>query len=141
MASSFHFYNNGLHTASKGITVDAVRIGNMDETPGAAVTCDIEEDCKSGLISQVIHSATGTFDFYLTKPYPPKLVICQPELDCAAVTTDILKARYKQDSYDYTTGTFTVLVSNDDDSGAPVAADPAATDSMHVLLMFNRYTH
>lgn len=135
-----HSYNNGLHTSSKGITFDAVRVTDLDEAPGAAVECTIAEDCKSGLIDRVVHSATGTYDFYLSKPYPPKLVICLPDIDCAAATTDILEARYKQGSYDATTGKFTVLVSNDDDSGAPIAADGASTDSLHVFLSFNRYS-
>ena len=135
MAAIFHQWTNGLHTASKGITFDAVRVTDLDEAPGAAVACTIAEDCKAGLISQVIHSATGTYDFYLTKPYPPKLVTCEPSIDCAAANSALLRARYKQGSYDPTTGKFTILVSN----ATPAAADGSATDSLHVSLSFNRY--
>lgn len=130
-----HSYNNGLHTTSKGITVDALRVTGLDTSP-----CTIAEDCKSGLVSGVTKGETGTYTFQLTKPYPPKLVLCHPDISCAAVTTDILTARYKDNSYDSTAGTFVVFVSNDDDSGAPVAADGASTNELHVFLMFNRYT-
>jgi hypothetical protein len=130
-----HSYNNGLHTSSKGITVDAVRVTGLDTSP-----CTIAEDCKSGLISAVTKGVTGTYTFQLTAPYPPKLVVCLPDISAAAVTSDILTAKYKDASYNATTGQFVVFVSNDDDSGAPVAADGASTNELHVFLMFNRYT-
>jgi len=133
-----HSYNNGLHTTSKGITIDALRITGL-----AADTQTIAEDCKSGLVSGCT-SAVGTPGIYvlqLTQPYPPKIVICQPQLSNANGTTDLLFASYKTAGYDATLGTVTIFVSNDDDAGAPVLADGGATDELHVLLMFNRYTN
>jgi hypothetical protein len=135
-----HSYNNGLHTSSKGITVDAVRVGGLDVSAASDAFCTIEEDCKSGLVASVIHSATGVYDFQLSKPYPPKLVVCLPGIDSASGTTDLLHARYTQDSYDPDAGTFTITVSDDDDSGAPLLAAGEATDNLHVFLMFNRYS-
>lgn len=131
-------YNNGLHTSSKGITIDALRVTDLDVADGAA--CTIAEDAKSGLVDSVTHTGTGVYTFQLSKPYPPKLVICQPQLSQVTNTTDLLFASYDSGSYNATTGTFVVNVSNDDDSGAPAAANGSATDELHVLLMFNRYT-
>lgn len=130
-----HSYNNGLHTTSKGITYDAVRVTGLNTTP-----CTIAEDCKSGLISGVTKAVTGEYVFQLTAPYPPKLVICHPLLSGTSTITDLLFARYKDASYNATTGQFTVLVSNDDDAGAPIAADALAANELHVLMAFNRYT-
>lgn len=135
-----HSYNNGLHTSSKGITFDALRVSGLDVSPAADAECSIDEDCKSGLVASVIHSATGVYDFQLSAPYPPKLVVCIPKLSNANGTTDLLEASYKSDSYDADAGTFTVVVSNDDDSGAPVLAAGSSTDELHVFLSFNRYT-
>lgn len=131
-------YNNGLHTSSKGITFDALRVTDLDVANGAE--CTIAEDAKSGLVDSVTHTGTGVYTFQLSKPYPPKLVLCQPQLSRASETTDILFADYKSASYNATTGQFEVVVSNDDDVGAPAAADGGATDELHVLLSFNRYT-
>lgn len=133
-----HSYNNGLHTSSKGITVDAVRVTGLNGADAALAT--IAEDCKSGLVASVTITAAGTYTFQLSKPYPPKLVICQPQLSQATNTTDILTASYDSASYDATLGTFVVNVSNDDDSGAPTAVKGGATDELHVLMMFNRYS-
>lgn len=129
-----HSYNNGLHTTSKGITVDAVRITGLD---GATQT--IAEDCKSGLVTGCTSGATGVFVLQLSKPYPPKIVICQPTLSSAAGITDLF-ARYDSDGYDATAGTITIRVSDDDGDGTPALAAGAATDELHVLMMFNRYT-
>lgn len=132
-----HSYNNGLHTSSKGITVDAVRVTGLNGADASLAT--IAEDCKSGLVASVTVTATGQYTFQLSKPYPPKLVICQPQLSQATETTDLLTASYDSGSYNATLGTFVVNVSNDDDAGAPVAAKGGATDELHVLMMFNRY--
>lgn len=136
-----HSYNNGLHTSSKGITFDAVRVGGLDIAPAADAECTIEEDCKSGLIASVLHTATGIYTFQLSRPYPPKLVVCLPQIDAADGTQDLFTAKYDTGSYDATAGTFIVNVSNDDDAGAPVLAAGTATDNLHVVLAFNRYTN
>lgn len=130
-----HSYNNGLHTSSKGITVDAVRITGLN---GATQT--IAEDCKSGLVSGCTKGTTGTYVLQLTRPYPPKIVICQPKTSNADGITDLLFANYKTGGYDATAGTVTIFISNDDDSGAPVLADGGSTDELHVFMMYNRYT-
>ena len=130
-----HSYNNGLHTTSKGITIDAVRIVGMD---GATQT--IAEDCKSGLVTGCTKGATGVYVLQLSKPYPPKIVICQPSMSNADGVTDLRFPTYDTAGYSATNGTITIRVSNDDDAGAPVLADGSATDELHVLMMFNRYT-
>lgn len=130
-----HSYNNGLHTTSKGITYDAVRITGLNVTP-----CVVAEDCKSGLISGVTRAVTGEYVFQLTVPYPPKVVVVLPTMSGTTTTTDLLHARYKDNSYNATTGQFTVLVSDDDDAGAPAAANGTAVNELHVLMAFNRYT-
>jgi hypothetical protein len=133
-----HSYNNGIHTTSKGITYDAVRIKGLN----SGGTPAIEEDCKSGLISSVSQAVAGTVVLQLSTPYPPKLVICIPKMSQANGTTDIVHAEYKRDGYDATAGTLTIFLENDDDSGAPVLVQPAsAEDELHVLLAFNRYTN
>jgi hypothetical protein len=131
-----HSYNYGMVTSSKGVTYEAVRVTGLNASP-----CVIEEDCKAGLISGVTTTVAGEYIFQMTAPYPPKLVVCFPQLSADATTEDILVARYKHNSYDSTTGRFTVLISNDDDAGAPVAGTPAAANELHVLMSFNRYNN
>lgn len=131
-----HSYNNGLHTTSKGITIDAVRITGLDGD-----TQTIAEDCKSGLVSGCTKGSTGIYVIQLSKPYPPKIVICQPTMSNADGTTDLRFPTYGTAGYSASAGTITIRVSNDDDSGAPVLADGSATDELHVLMMFNRYTN
>ena len=133
-----HSYNHGLVTSSKGMAIEFVKVTTLDETPGAAVEATVE-DGNSNLILKVIHSATGTFDFYLNKPYPPSLLLCSPVMSTAAGTTDQFST-YKSGSYSATTGIFTVFLSDDDGDGTPALADGAATDEMHVTLVFSRYT-
>ena len=134
-----HSYNNGLHTTSKGVTYDVLRVNHLDTT-----TPDVLEDCKSGLVSSCAHTAdTGIYTFQLSLPYPPKLVVCQPSISCAAVTSEQIAPRYKTDSYDATAGTFVVFLLDDDDAGAGVAASDAkigSTAELHLVLAFNRYT-
>src|SRR5512138_2307498 len=129
-----HAYNNGLHTSSKGFTVDAVRVTGL--TVGLGSLCTIAEDCKSGLIQSVTHTATGVYTFQLSVPYPPKVVNINPKLSAAAANSAVLTARYQNASYNATTGQFIVNVTN----ATPAAADPAAADELHVEMNFNRYT-
>jgi len=130
-----HSYNNGLHTSSKGMTEDAIRLTGLNvATPTGTLT--IAEDCKSGLVQSVTHTATGTYVFQLTAPYPPKVVNIQAELSATAANSAILQARYSTGSYNATTGQFTIFVSN----ATPAAADGSATDELHVNMKFNRYT-
>ena len=132
-----HSYNNGLHTSSKGITVDAVRIVGLNGT-----TPTVEEDCKSGLVASVSKAVTGTVILQLSVPYPPKNVIAIASMSNLNGTTDLVHAQVKQDGYDATTGRLTIYLMNDDDSGAPVLVDgPTATAELHVLMMYNRYTN
>lgn len=134
-----HSYNHGLVTSSKGAAIEFVKVTGLDVTPGAAAACTVN-DLKSGLILTCIHSATGVYDFTLTLPYPPSLVICQPTISRATGTTDLLFPSYVSASYSASAGTFQVVVSNDDDSGAPILAAGAATDELHLVLVFRRYT-
>lgn len=131
-----HMYNNGLHTTSKGITIDAVRITGLN-----VATQTIAEDCKSGLVSGCTKSSTGVYVLQLSAPYPPKIVICQPTISNADGITDLRFPTYDTAGYDATLGRITIRISDDDDVGAPILADGSATDELHVLMMFNRYTN
>lgn len=129
-----HSYNNGLHTSSKGFTVDAVRVTGLNVAVGQL--CTIAEDCKSGLIASVTHTATGVYTFQLSAPFPPKVVNISPEISAASPAAALLRARYQNASYNATTGQFIVNVSNT----TPAAADGGAADELHVAMNFNRYT-
>lgn len=129
-----HAYNNGLHTSSKGLTIDAVRVTGLNVAVGQL--CTIAEDCKSGLIASVTHTATGVYTFQLSVPFPPKYVDIRPSISAAAVNSAILTARYQSASYNATTGQFIINVTN----ATPAAADGAATDELMVEMHFNRYT-
>lgn len=129
-----HAYNNGLHTTSKGITYDAVRVTGLTVATGQL--CTIAEDAKSGLIASVTHTATGVYTFQLSIPYPPKYVGIRAQLSCAAANSAILSARYQDASYNATTGQFIINVTN----ATPAAADPASTNELMVEMAFNRYT-
>lgn len=128
-----HSYNNGLHTTSKGITIDAIRLTNLTVTVGQTVT--IAEDCKSGLIASVTHTATGVYTFQMTSPFLPKFVCIQPQLSGASATAATIQARYQTGSFNPTTGVFIVHTTT---GGA--ATDPGATDELHVDMRFRRYT-
>lgn len=128
-----HAYNNGLHTTSKGITYDAIRVTGLNATVGQL--CTIAEDCKSGLISSVTHTATGVYTFQMSVPYPPKVVSMQPEISAAGPTSTVLTARYQNASYNATTGQFIINV-----SAGTVATDGGAADELHLVMAFNRYT-
>lgn len=128
-----HSYNNGLHTSSKGFTVDALRVTGLNVANGQL--CTIAEDCKSGLIATVTHTALGVYTFQLTQPYPPKRVAIQPSLSATAATSTVLSARYQTASYNATTGQFIVTL-----SAAGVATDGSGTDELDVTIHFNRYT-
>lgn len=128
-----HSYNNGLHTSSKGITVDGIRITGLNVANGQL--CTIAEDCKSGLIASVTHTAAGVYTFQLSAPFPPKYVTIRPQLSATAATSTPLVARFQSGSYNATTGQFIINVNN-----AGVAADGGASDELHVDMKFNRYT-
>lgn len=128
-----HSYNHGLVTSMKGAAFEAVRVSGMN-----TANCTIEEQGASGLFSAVT-IASGLLTFQMRGPYPPKLIVCIPAYSGTSTTTDIITARYVENSYNATTGQFQIALSNDDDSGAPAAASPAAADELHVFLVMGRY--
>lgn len=130
-----HSYNHGMVTSMKGPAIEAFRVSAMNTSP-----CTIEEQCAAGVVSAVTISS-GLVTVQLVAPYPPKLVICIPDYTGTSTTTDIISARYVENSYNATTGQFKIALSNDDDSGAPIAASPAAADELHVLCVFRRYNN
>lgn len=129
-----HSYNHGMVTSGKGMAFEAVRIVGMDTSP-----CTVDEQASSGLVDSVTISS-GLVTVQLAGPYPPRLVACIPAYSTASTTTDIITASYVTDSYDADAGTLQIALSNDDDSGAPIAASPGATDELHLLMVFCRYT-
>lgn len=132
-------YNYGLLTPMKGVAVTALKLTVLDVATGSNVT--IAEDGNAGMVASVEHDATGVYIFQMAAPYPVSMIACIPMISNADGTTDLRFATYDSATYSATTGLFTVNVSNDDDSGAPVLADPAATDEMHVILFFGLKTN
>lgn len=136
-----HSYNHGLVTSSKGAAIEFVKLTGLNVAPGATSTSNlVVNDVRSGLLEYARHTATGVYTFQLTLPYPPSLVICQPQLSNADGITDLLHPSYRSASYNATTGQFIVQVTNDDDVGAGVLAAGNATDELHLILVFRRYT-
>lgn len=129
-----HSYNHGLVTSGKGLTIEAVRITDLD-----TADCTVDEQASSGFVASAA-IATGIVTVQLAGPYPPRMVVCIPKISTATATEDIITARYVEDSYDADAGTFEIALSNDDDSGAPAAASPTADNELHVIMMFCRYT-
>jgi hypothetical protein len=129
-----HSYNHGIVTSAKGLALESVTITGMDASP-----CTVDEQFNSNLVDEVTIS-TGVVSIQLNAPYPPRCKAIAGYTSALA-TTDIITPRVKSDGYDADTGILTVYLSNDDDSGAPVAASPAAADELTVFLMCGRYTH
>lgn len=131
-----HSLNHGLTTNMKGPTMDSFRV-----SIGAAGAPTLAEDCGAGLISATIsHPSAGVYTFQMVAPYPPKLVDCIAEVASAAITDQVLKARYQAGSYNATTGQFTVMVSSLPTSTTAAAADPPSGAELHVTLITRRYT-
>ena len=127
-------YNHGLVTANKGIAITVVRITDLTEDD-----CTVAEDLGAGLVTGVENTETGKYTVQLAAPYPPKLFVI-PDISNADGVTDLRFATYETDSYDSEAGTFVVNISNDDDTTAPVLADPGATDELVLLIIAGRYT-
>lgn len=134
-----HSYNHGLVTSSKGLAIEFMKVTGLSVAPGAAAAVTVN-DGKSNLINSGIHSATGVYDFVLKLPYPPSLIACIPTISNANGTTDLVFPAYKSASYNPATGAFTIFLMNDDDVTAPVLVAGNATDELHVILVFRRYT-
>ena len=130
-----HTMNFGLTTNMKGATLDAIRV-----SIGASGAPTIAEDCGAGLISSVTLGTAGRYTFQMAKPYPPKLVVCSPELSGLSATDPVLVARYEAGTYNATTGQFVVQVVNTPTSTTAAAANPANGTDIHVLLVTRRYT-
>lgn len=135
-----HSYNHGLVTSLKGAALEAIRVTGLNGAPGASATVTIAEQCSSGFVSSVLHTATGIYTLQFAAPYPPRLVVAHADCTNANGTTDLIFAQVKSASYNATTGQLIVFLMNDDDSGAPVLVDGGATDELHVTMIFRRYT-
>jgi hypothetical protein len=119
----------------KGAAIEAVRITGLTSD-----ACTVDEDLGSGLIESVANGSTGVYTLQLSQPYPPKLALCIPYLTNPDGVTDLRFATYDQGGYDADAGTITIRISNDDDNGAPVLADPDSGAELHVLMIFGRYS-
>lgn len=127
-------FNQGLNTSMKGAELEAVRVTGLTVANGSA--CTISDQGNSGFVGQVIHTGTGVYTFTLTVPFPARIITISPELSAAAANSAILTARYQNNSYNSTTGTFIVNVTNN----TPAAADPGANDELHVYFVVERYS-
>lgn len=134
---SLHGYNHGLVTSTKGMAIEAAVVTGLDITPAADAECTVD-DFKSNLVQSVIHSATGVLDVQLNQPYPAALT-CVPSISASAATQDLIHPRYVDDSYDPDAGTFQVVLTDDDDSGAGVAVAGGAANALTLLLFCQRY--
>lgn len=130
-----HSENQGLVTPMKGAILAAVRVVDLTEDD-----CTVAEDLGAGLVESVSNDSTGIYTVQLAVPYPPVLCVCLPKLSNPDGTTDLRDATYQEDSYDADAGTFVIQISNDDDSGAPVLADPDTNAELHLWMVFGRYT-
>jgi hypothetical protein len=128
-----HAYNNGLHTSSKGMTYEALRVTGLNN--GGTPT--IAEDCKGGLFTSVTQAVNGTVVLQLSKPYPPKLVVAHAQVAVSGPTVAYRHARPGKAGYDATNGTLTVYISDATPAAQPLAA---ADDELHILVSHNRYT-
>lgn len=126
-----HSLNYGLTTNAKGASWDQLRL-----TFDGAGAATIAEDCGAGLVASVAHTGAGVYTFQLVAPYPPKIIVAQPNMSALLATSAYRNARYKTGSYNATTGQFIVFVSD----ATPAAADPASGDEMHVDIVTRRYT-
>lgn len=129
-----HSYNHGLVTSMKGVALEAVKITRLDQA-----TCTISDQAGSGLFKSATISS-GVVTITLNGPIPPKLLVCLPAVSAPNATTDLIHPRYIDNSYNATAGTFTIALSDDDDSGAPIAASPGSTIELHLFCVFKRYT-
>jgi hypothetical protein len=136
---SFHSYNHGMVSSAKGVAVEFAVVTGLDVSPAADAECTVN-DLKSNFVDTVIHSATGVYDVQINKPYPAELY-CVAQLSAAAVAHDLLHARYVDDSYDPDAGTFQVVITNDDDNGAGVAAAGLSTNQLMLFMYCQRYTN
>ncbi len=121
--------NAGLLTAARGIEtiVFGFRI-NGTSNP------DFLWQCGSNAVSSVVLTSTGLFTVQLNKSYPREIVAGHVDLQIAAAVATGLIPFITRDSYDKTTGTFTIGVK----VAAGTATDPADNDIMSVTLFVQR---
>lgn len=131
-------YNHGLVTPMKGASIVACTVTGLDASDGD--DCTIADQGSSGQLASVEHDATGVYIVKFAAPYPTRVIAGFSQIQHATGTTDLLHARLDAAGYDEDTGWLTINVSNDDDSGAPVAANGGATDELHLFLVTARYT-
>lgn len=138
----YHSYNHGLVTSSKGLAIEFAKITDLDVSAGSGSShyATVEEQGNSNFIQFVEHTSTGVYTFQFNKPYPPFLVVCLPAISSTSPTTDLIHARYADGSYDETLGTLVVHLVNDDDAGAGVAVAGGATNELHLIMVFSRYS-
>lgn len=139
MATGLHGYNHGLTTSTKGMALQVAVVSGLDVSPGAAAACTVD-DFKSNFVRSVITAALGVLTVQLNQPYPAALH-CAPSISSTSAVTDLIHARYKDGSYNASTGTFEVHLVNDDDSGAGVAVAGAAANRLLLVMYCQRYTN
>lgn len=130
---SFHSYNHGLVTSTKGMAIEFVKITDLHLATQAV------NDGNSNLVLSCTKGATGIYTITLRKPWPPFLLACVPSISSTSAVTDLIHPRYKDASYSATAGTFEVHLINDDDVGPGVAVDGASANELHLMLVFERY--
>lgn len=131
-----HSYNYGLKTSGKGEIFESFKVAI-----GAAGAPGTITQAAANLVQSVTGGtgagATGTYTVQFNAPYPPSLITCIPHVSAAAANSAYRNARYKQGSYNATTGQLVIFVSD----ATPAAADPASGDHIYVTLTFEQYTN
>jgi hypothetical protein len=122
--------NHGLTTSAKGMSIQSVRITGLN-----VASPTVAEDCRSGIISSISKTGTGVYQIQLATPWAPRLIACLCDLSTANGAGALLRARYRQASYNSTTGQFIIDIS----SAVPAAADGGAADELHLIMTFRRY--
>jgi L-lactate permease len=123
----------GMATDMLGAIIDAVRV-----TFGAAGAPTLVDGGKSNLIASVTRNSAGLYTFQLNKNYYKSFIAVLPTLSCISGAGALNTARYVVGSYSSTTGTFQVVVT--DDEATPAAADPTNGVALSLLMVFQRYS-
>lgn len=126
-----HSYNHGLVTSAKGMAIE-----HFAFAVGATGAVGTILQHSSNVVASVTRTGAGAYTVQLNKPYPPRLVDCVVNVHVAGPTVP-LHAFYVRDSYNASTGSFSIGMG---DADTPAATDPANGDDVGVTMYFDRYT-
>lgn len=131
---SFRKFNQGLTTDSLGCNLSFVTVAI-----GATGAVGTINDFGGNTFASVVRVSAGLYRFTLNSPYPGNAgdIAVFPSLAMATPATSAKEIWYDVGTYNPATGSFDVQVT--DRAATPAAADPANGDSIHILLVGQRY--